>query len=100
MAAWYDWTSIVGIWSLGAMVGISLTFLGMGLNEKNKQIKYLILFPIAWFFGILFFTYILNEPIDRFIDKTNTIDLFQTNKMNITYMLTLLICFVHYFLKH
>ena len=87
IAAWYKLTSIVGIWSLGAMFGISITFLGIGLNEENVKIRNLLFYPISWFFGILFFTYIANMYFDLFLE---------TNKMNLTYILTLVICFIYY----
>lgn len=87
IAAWYELTSIVGIWSLGSMVGICVTFLGIGLNEKNSKIRNLLFYPISWFFGILFITYIANILFDVFLE---------TNKMNFTYILTLTICFIYY----
>jgi hypothetical protein len=78
------------VFSFGCMVGVFHVFFGLGKLEKNKRIKYLVYYPIAWFFGMIYLTYIGNMYFDFFL---------HTNKMNLVYIITYVICLNYYFLK-
>jgi len=78
-----------GIYSLGIMPGISLIFFGIGIEEKNINKKRFIFYPISFFFMIVFLTYMLNICFDWF---------FETNKMNLAYIITFIVCIFYYFL--
>ena len=100
LADWYNWYDVKGIWSLSSMISISLVFFGLSINEKNIKIKYLIFMPVAWFFAVTFLLYILDDPIDDYFNsnifnKENEIDVFQTNKMNLSFIIAVTICFLN-----
>ena len=72
------------------MIGLGLTFLGIGLDEANIKIKHLVYYPVSVFFFILPITYLLNTFLDPLIE---------INEVIITLITTTVICLLYYFYK-
>lgn len=70
----------------GYFISICLIFLAVGIEEVNRLMKFMFYYSISFFFGFMFFVYILNDVSDILTD---------VNKLFLSAILTTLTCTVY-----
>lgn len=74
----------------GLFICISLVFLGVGITEQDRKLRFLVFYPVSFFFAWVLFAYWLNDICDVTI---------QMSKVVFSTSLTVITCFLLYFFR-